>query len=202
MPLAQRFAAALAIAKRGAARLEVELNAADRALGDGDTGTMVARLIGAMAVVQPSQDTSDHDYLAAIAKAGAQSTGSSLGTLIVGALLAVAAELRTEPQASATDLLDAACEAIMRRGRAEPGAKTILDALIAIKAALPGDPETDPLFTARDAARTALASFRPRQSTLGRARLYAEASIGKDDPGMLAVVLLLDLLCAPNLTRH
>jgi phosphoenolpyruvate---glycerone phosphotransferase subunit DhaL len=194
MRLKQTFAAALGAVQSNATRLEAELNAADRELGDGDTGTMVVRRVGAMAAVQPAPDASDPEYLAAIATAGAQSTGSSLGTLLVGALLAMAAALRSGPQANA-DLVATACEAIARRGRAEPGAKTILDALLAIEAALRADPDAAFLPTARDAAQAALTAFRPRQSSLGRARLYADASVGKDDPGMLATALVLEILC-------
>jgi hypothetical protein len=47
------------------------------------------------------------------------------------------------------------------------------------------------LAVALAAAERALRDYRDRASKLGRARMYGERSIGHDDPGMLAIVLLL-----------
>jgi hypothetical protein len=41
------------------------------------------------------------------------------------------------------------------------------------------------------AAEHALDAYREREARIGRARMYGAKSVGFDDPGMLAVVLLL-----------
>ena len=49
---------------------------------------------------------------------------------------------------------------------------------------------------AEQAISEALRDFRDRPAGLGRARMYGEASIGLDDPGMLAVQRMLAGLLA------
>ena len=79
---------------------------------------------------------------------------------------------------------DATRDGIERSG-ASAGDKTILDSLVAIRAALASG--EDPL----DAAQRALDEFRTRETKIGRARIYGAKSAGHDDPGMLAALLLL-----------
>ncbi|MDF2797330.1 MAG: Dak phosphatase [Devosia sp.] len=167
------------------------LNAADAKLGDGDTGTMLARLIGTFAAV----DVKDAENLGAgfmaLAKAGAASTGSSLGTLIVTAMMTAGKANVGKTELAwfeLSGLLAAIRDAAMARGKAELGAKTIIDGLDALAASVEG--KTDAASTAAAAERAmeaVLAEFRNRPSAMGRARMFAEKSVGLDDPGMLAL---------------
>jgi dihydroxyacetone kinase-like protein len=92
------------------------------------------------------------------------------------------------PAARVSDLVAAARDAMQARGKAELGGKTVLDSLDAVAKATAG--KDDPA-TVADAAAAAvdevMDSFRDRKATVGRARIFAEKSVGMDDPGMLAM---------------
>ena len=88
--------------------------------------------------------------------------------------------------------LAAAGDAIAMRSGAAIGDKTVLDSIAHISDALAAAPDTASLHdTALSAARRALEAYREREARIGRARMYGAKSAGSDDPGMLAVVLLL-----------
>lgn len=161
--------------------LRDELDAADRVLGDGDTGKTVADVVDAWAVALAE----DHADVGALLKAlGAQTrraTGSSLGSVMGIGLSAAGRSGAT----SAVDMLDAAIAAIGERSGASAGDKTILDSLAAIRESLRNG--EDPVA----GAQRALDAFRPREAKIGRARIYGAKSAGHDDPGMLAALLLL-----------
>jgi dihydroxyacetone kinase-like protein len=158
-----------------------ELNAADRVLGDGDTGMTVA------SVVEAWHGALDEDYadvctmLQRLGRETRRATGSSLGSVMGIGLVAAGKSGASSPAA----MLDAAIVAITEQSGASPGDKTILDSLIAIRDAL--EANVHPV----EAARHALVEFRDRTAKVGRARIYGAKSIGHDDPGMLAAFLLL-----------
>lgn len=180
--------------------LEQDLNAADARLGDGDTGGMLARVIAALEGSAAASNDDVGALFSAYAKAAATATGSSLGTLFATALMTFAKETKARQDIPIEELgylLGKARDAMMARGGAKLGDKTVLDALDAISQALIGVHDAD---AARDkasaAARSALEEFRDRPNKIGRARVFAEQTIGLDDPGMLAVARLCDALSA------
>ena len=80
----------------------------------------------------------------------------------------------------------------MRRGGAALGDKTILDSVHAVAEALrEASDEATARRLAAEAARRTMDVFRNKPNRIGRARMFAERSIGQDDPGMLALNLLL-----------
>jgi dihydroxyacetone kinase/dihydroxyacetone kinase-like protein len=187
------LAAAIGRADDRMKTLEAELNAADAKLGDGDTGAMLARLIGALAAVDLSGETELGKAFMALAKAGAASTGSSLGTLVVTALMTAGKATAGKSELSAAalgPLFGAIRDAAMARGKAELGSKTIVDSLDYLASSLAGSDAGSAGATAVAATAAALADFRDRSCTMGRARMFAEKSIGLDDPGMLALAEL------------
>lgn len=171
-----------------------ELNAADSKLGDGDTGLMVLRLVEAFTQVDHNQ-SSVGEYLLSLARVGAKSTGSSFGTLIVSAIMAVASETRDKHVLSSAEivhLVEVARGAMMARGKTRLGSKTAIDSLDMIaKAMHRSQPNQSLLSVARDAAEEALQKYKNMECKIGRARMFSTKSIGLDDPGMLAVSLLL-----------
>ena len=176
------------------ASLTDTLNAADAKLGDGDTGTMLARLISTFAAVDVRTAPDLGAAFMALAKAGAASTGSSLGTLVITAMM-TAGKASAGQQSIGWDRLGALLASIrfaaMARGKAELGAKTIIDGLDALASATEGKDDPRTMAIAASAAmRAVLDEFRPRPCTMGRARMFAEKSIGLDDPGMLALAEL------------
>jgi len=178
--------------------LETELNEADSRLGDGDTGAMLARVIGAMDAAPPADGEDVGLALSAYARATMGATGSSLGTLIATALLTLSRRTRgrTEvPWSELGDLLAEARDAMAARGGASLGDKTVLDALDAVARSLVGLDHPQTLHAAaQTAARATLEEFRDRPNKMGRARMFAEASRGLDDPGMLAMVRIVDAI--------
>lgn len=158
-----------------------ELNAADRAMGDGDTGMTVASVVAACNAACASEHADVGAMLQALGRETRRASGSSLAS-VMGIGLAAAGK---SGATSAEAMLAAAANAITERSGAAAGDKTILDSLLAIRAALARG--EDPV----QAARHALDEFRPREAKIGRARVYGAKSAGYDDPGMLAALLLL-----------
>jgi len=196
------LAGAVMRANAAMAMLADPLNAADAKLGDGDTGTMLARLIGVFAGVDLAAAPDLGAAFTTLAKAGAASTGSSLGTLVITAMLAAS---RATAGETALDwrrlgpLLAAIRDAAMARGKAELGAKTIIDGLDALAAAVEGLDDPAAIAVAATAAMDeVLARFRDRPSGMGRARMFGERSIGLDDPGMLALAALVRAVAGDN----
>ncbi|HWV19576.1 MAG TPA: DAK2 domain-containing protein [Devosia sp.] len=187
----ETLAHAIARANAAMPRLTDVLNAADAKLGDGDAGTMLARLIGTFAAVDLQNAENLGAGFMALAKAGAASTGSSLGTLIITAMMTAGKATNGKTELAWSDLsglLAAIRYAAMARGKAELGAKTIIDGLDALASGLEGRSDAaGTAAAARKAMDQVLAEFRNRPSAMGRARMYAEKSIGLDDPGMLAL---------------
>jgi hypothetical protein len=161
--------------------LRDELNAADRALGDGDTGMTIANVVAAWhrALQTPAADVGA--MLLQLGRETRQATGSSLGSVLAIGLIAAGKAGGT----STVAMLDAAASAITERSGAGAGDKTILDSILAVREALARG------ASVTDAAAQALDEFRTREARIGRARIYGAKSAGHDDPGMLAALLLL-----------
>ena len=173
-----------------------ELNALDGALGDGDLGVTLVRGLRSVA---DQADGLPPDVGAALlqsAKALVSLSGSTFGTLLGTGVMSAAkvAQGRTDLGWQETaELLRAAMEAMQRRGKAELGDKTVLDAIAATVAGLSGvDAPEAMLPAARQAVREAIDEFRGCAARQGRARMFGENSIGKDDPGMVAWLRLLE----------
>ena len=121
------------------------LNAADAALGDGDLGVTMSR---GMALVSEAAPTLPEDLGAALlrcAQAFTKSSGSSYGTLLATGLMAMAKATKGRTELDVADLaplVAAARDAMMARGKAALGGKTVLDSLDAVAGALDG--ESDP----------------------------------------------------------
>lgn len=184
---------AFAIARANAAMgpLEQVLNDADAKLGDGDTGGMLARVIGKMADVDLSAAADPGSALSQLAKAATLATGSSLGTLFATGLLAAGREAKGRETIGVGDLsglVATARDAMIARGGAALGDKTVLDSLDAVAEALKGaETPEQAASAAAKAASDALDAFRSRPNRIGRARMFGDQTIGIDDPGMLAI---------------
>ena len=171
------------------------LNSADGALGDGDLG--ITMRSGSRAVAEKAPDLPDDFGMAlmACAQAFMKVSSSSYGTLLATGLMAAAKETKGRDAINAADLpglLHAARDKMMARGKAELGGKTVLDSLDAIATALKG--AKDPAAAAVAAAHDAQIAFRDKPATIGRARIFAEKSVGMDDPGMLAMTKIAQAL--------
>lgn len=167
------------------------LNAADGKLGDGDLGITMTR---GMAEIAAVRDDLPEDLGLAMLKcsqAFTKSSGSSYGTLMALGMMAIAKQIKgqtaVEPS-ELTALVAVVRDQIQTRGKAEIGGKTVLDSLDAIAKQISGMTDLEDIRTAAVVAvDEALAAFRDKPATMGRARMFGEKSIGLDDPGMLAM---------------
>jgi dihydroxyacetone kinase-like protein len=181
-------AAATRLAAAGDAAQD-ELNGLDGQLGDGDLGITVAT--GWKEVANETlPDDVGMAFLAA-SKAFQRVSSSSYGTLTATALMAAAKKTkgRTDvPWSEVPALVAAARDAMMERGKGSLGDKSVLDVLDAVATAIDGmDDPTAMRAAAVAAADGAMLAFRNRPNRLGRARMFAEKSVGMDDPGMRAL---------------
>jgi len=176
-----------------------DLNAADARLGDGDTGTMLARAAEAVLKNLPNAETADPAaVLRTVADAIAGDTGSSLGTLLTLGLRRCAKQLGPSDRIEMPALsgaLAAAASQMRAVGGAQPGDKTIVDFLDEMVRQTGQAATREELLIS---GRQILEAYRPRPCRIGRARLYPETSQGVDDPGMLAGLIVLEAICAPT----
>jgi len=191
-----------AAVRRAAGRLreiEAQISEADAALGDGDTGLMLRRLFDRLDAAGPMPSVDIGETFRALGLAGAGATGSSLGTLIVVALLHLskaAVGKREVAWVELSPLLDGALRAMMVRGKASLGDKTVLDPINAVARAISDKQLPAEIAAAAIAAgRSCLLEFRDRPCRVGRARMFADKSVGRDDPGQLAFVAILETIC-------
>jgi dihydroxyacetone kinase-like protein len=168
-----------------------ELNALDGQLGDGDLGVTMTRGGRALRDILPTLPADVGMALLACAQAMTKVSGSSYGTLVATGLMAAAKATRghTEvPWDETAALLRAALAAMMARGKASLGDKTVLDALDAAAQGADGKSEPGEILAGAAAAVDAtMAQMREIQAKVGRARIFGERSIGLDDPGMRAL---------------
>lgn len=199
---AQDISAAILRIQSGIGPIERRLNEADSRLGDGDTGTMVTRLVGVMADQPAGPSESVGAYLSRLARAAARSTGSSFGTLIIAALMAAGRATRDRDGIAPCDvsqLLGAARAEMMTRSGTGEGSKTVIDSLARLETATAGaTSRADLADCAQEGADKALDAFRDQPCRVGRARIHEASSIGYDDPGMLAVALLVRAIVEPT----
>jgi len=177
----------------GIVPIKEALNAADRVLGDGDTGMTVAAVVAAWRAATDALPPDIGEALVLLGRETGRASGSSLGAVLATGLSAAGRSVRGKDALSAEEIapmLAAAAQKIIERSGAAAGGKTILDALLRIEQ----DARAARSYRLRDAvdsARAALDEFRDRPANVGRARMYGDRAKGCDDPGMLAAYLLL-----------
>jgi dihydroxyacetone kinase-like protein len=182
-------------------RLETEhgmLTELDGKVGDGDLGLTLLKAFRAMDGIKDGLPADLGQALFQMGSATSKVSSSSFGTLMATGFLAVAKILKGQEAAEWSELsrfITLAREAMQARGKASLGDKTVLDALHAIEVATAGlaDPAAE-LTAAKAAVIAALDEFRSQPNKIGRARVYAERTIGIDDPGMVAAKVMLEAL--------
>ena len=167
------------------------LNAADGKLGDGDLGITLTRGMEAIADVAVELPEDLGLAMLQCSQAFTKSSGSSYGTLMALAMMAIAKQIKGQTNIDPIDLnalVATARDQIQTRGKAEIGGKTVLDSLDAVVNHTSGKSDLEDIRTSAVAAvDAALVDFHNKPATMGRARMFGEKSIGLDDPGMLAM---------------
>lgn len=177
-----------------------ELVRLDTAIGDGDHGTNMDR--GMRKAVEKIDDTEGDDIgalLKAVGMALVSSVGGAAGPLY-GTLflqMGMASTGREELDlAGWTAALEAGVQGVQTRGKAEPGDKTMIDALLPAVDALraageDGSPLGDALRRSADAAEEGMRATIPLEARRGRASYLGPRSVGHQDPGATSSRLLL-----------
>lgn len=171
------------------------LNEIDGNLGDGDLGVTMVRGGREVKTILGELPPEVGEALMKIAQAFTRVSGSSYGTLVATGLISAAKATRgrTEvPWSEMSELLRGALEAMMARGKAELGNKTVLDPLDAAATATEGldDPQAI-LAAAQKAVEETMDRMRDTPAQIGRARIFGEKTVGLDDPGMVAFLEIL-----------
>jgi dihydroxyacetone kinase-like protein len=175
------------------------LSEADRNLGDGDHGlgmargfTAVKEKLGTMAAMEGIDKLFSAAGMAMMSSMGGAS-GAIFGTLFRDGGKALAG--RTEFDAAGLAVfLRAACDGVQARGKAQPGDKTMVDALhpaAARAAEVTGTPVAEAMDAAATAAEAGRDASKAMIATLGRAKTLGEASIGHPDAGACSIAIIL-----------
>ncbi len=172
-----------------------ELVALDTAIGDGDHGTNMDR--GMRAAIEKLDATEGDDIgalLKAVAMALISKVGGAAGPLYGTLFLQMGnkAAGRTELDiAGWTEALQAGVDGVKARGKAEPGDKTMLDALLPALDALRAGDGDGALERSADAAEEGMRATTPLEARKGRASYLGPRSVGHQDPGATSAHLLL-----------
>ena len=179
-----------------------QLTQLDAAVGDGDHGINMQRGMSAVLVkVDAAGEEQDiGDLLKTVGMTLVSTVGGAggplYGTLFLQMGMAVAGKDELSPDDWAA-ALEAGIAGVQARGKAEPGDKTMIDALIpgrdALKAALAGGASfEDALRQSADAAGQGMRDTVPLVARKGRASYLGERSAGHQDPGATSSHLLLE----------
>jgi len=167
---------------------EEELNALDAELGDGDLGSTLVSVAGA---VEQSLDSLVDDLgasLRQLSKVIGGVSGSSFSSLLMVGLSSAGTVLHGKTTVSTDDCLQVwrtALTAMLAASGARLGDKTLLDGMDSIA-------QAPPRVSWVDEVNRTIELFRPKACRAGRARVAAERSIGRDDPGMVAMLRLIE----------
>ncbi|MCU4160038.1 dihydroxyacetone kinase subunit L [Acidiphilium sp. AL] len=174
---------------------QAALNALDAAIGDGDHGANLAR--GFAKVVTKLDEATQATPAALFKLAGMTligtvggASGPLYGTFFLEAAKA-AGDAATLDDAALAACLRAGLAGVRARGKAEPGDKTMVDALIPAIAVLDGGGS---LAKAAEAARDGAEATKPIVARKGRASYLGERAIGHVDPGATSSAMLLACL--------
>jgi dihydroxyacetone kinase-like protein len=172
----------------------------DAAIGDADHGANMDR--GFKAVMNKLPEISDKDIgtifktigMTLISTVGGAG-GPLYGTFFLQLGMKTAGKMELN-LADWAEALEAALNGVIMRGKAEPGDKTMVDALTPAVATLKQSvPENQPIHKAlelsAEAARQGMEGTTPLVARKGRASYLGERSAGHQDPGATSSFLIL-----------
>lgn len=176
------------------------LSKLDAAIGDGDHGANMDR--GMQAALPKLEAVSGEDVGAALKVVGMaliSKVGGAAGPLYGTLFLQLGSATAGKPELSAHDwssALESAVKGVQARGKAEPGDKTMIDALVpardAFRDAVEGGASLgEALKRSADAAKEGMEATVPLVARKGRASYLGERSAGHQDPGATSSHMLL-----------
>lgn len=180
---------------------EAYLTSLDQQMGDGDLGITLSKIglaLQEFVTVTPMEDDLGK-WLGKAGMAANKAGSSSFGTLLATALMRGGRAVAGKSTLTGADLaamFTAANAGVQERGKAQPGDKTVIDAMHPAAQAFAA--AIDAGRSLREAGEAALAaaeigrdSVTPLRSKIGRASWVGERTEGKVDPGCEAFVVML-----------
>ena len=176
----------------------------DAAIGDADHGTNMDRGFSSVVakLAELDESTAPGRILVTAGSTLVSTVGGASGPLWGTALRRAGRAMgdgETFEGVALAAALDAALEGVVELGAAQPGDKTMVDALEPAVRTLKerldaGSTDAEALAAARDAAEEGMRSTVPLQARKGRASYLGERSIGHQDPGATSTALILRAL--------
>ena len=171
----------------------------DSAIGDGDHG--VSMTIGFRGLNKGLAELEGKDIGQILFKSGMNfnsAAGATIGALMGTAFMRagkVSMGLEEIGIKEACEMLQAASQGIMDKGKAKPGSKTLVDAVVPAAEAMKegaddGKSLLDALEGAMEAAKEGMESTKDMLSIIGRASRLGERTIGHQDPGATSCYLM------------
>ena len=172
------------------------LTALDQAIGDGDHGINMKRGLENVLtdldniIAKPPAEALKSVGMTMVMKVGGAS-GPLYGTLA----MTLGKEWPPDDELDSAKLgqmLAASLEALKKRGKADLGAKTMLDVLAPVQQALEANKSMAEISTIAQQAAEATISMK---ATRGRASFLGDRSIGHMDPGACSSALMIQTIC-------
>ncbi len=178
-----------------------ELGRIDRIAGDGDHGIGMqrgSRAAAAAAVVVEAAGAGARTVLDSAGDAWSDKGGGTSGAIWGEMLVALGAALGDEAEVTAATVgagVGAMKDAVMSFGKARPGDKTMIDAIVPFADDLAerlaaGDGLRDAWAHAADVATASAQATADMTARLGRARSHGDKSLGTPDPGAVSFALV------------
>ena len=194
-------ALALAVLKKIAVIMEENksrLIDLDQVVGDGDLGLTMANGFGGAA--RDAEEFKESEPGKIFMKAGMamnKHAPSTMGTIMATGFMRGGKATSGKPELDSADLaafFQAFLAGAVERGKAKPGDKTVVDAILpaaeAARAAA-GKPLAEALKAILAGAEKGVENAKPLMSQHGKAAVFREKTIGLEDPGSVAFCLLL-----------
>jgi dihydroxyacetone kinase-like protein len=163
------------------------LTALDSAIGDADHGINMERGFTAVKAELAAGAPPDiRGILQKVATVLIRTVGGASGPLY-GTFFLRASAAGGDTELDVLDFLQAGVEGVRQRGKAEPGDKTMLDALVPAVAAM----RAGGLDRAVAAAEAGMLATIPMQARKGRASYLGPRSVGHQDPGATSAWLMI-----------
>jgi dihydroxyacetone kinase-like protein len=177
-----------------------ELTELDGVIGDGDLGLTMSKGFRAVAdALTPFEETDPGKLFGRAGMVLAAAVPSTMGTLLATGFLRASKAVAGQREVAVADLARFWGEfvaALLVRGKAKVGEKTILDALhpaaeTLTAAASEGQPLAEALAAAARAAWAGVEATRGMISQHGKAACFQEKTLGHRDPGAVVGALLI-----------
>jgi dihydroxyacetone kinase-like protein len=188
---------------RGMIASQAMLTEADRVTGDGDHGVAMGRGFEAVLAALADQEAADLKDLffmtgTALITAAGGASGIIFGSWFSVGGMALAGRQEFDRQALSLFLQDG-LKAVQKRGKAQAGDKSMVDALLPALTALQEGGHTqdslaEALRLAAQAAKADAESTKEMDARIGKAKSLGPRALGFVDPGALSTSLILEFM--------